>query len=257
VEEEIESFASPDAVGGRFSVLTSVGLLPAAFVGIDIRGLLSGAREMRDSFLSRSFAKNMPFQIAVVQYLLNKKNKHITVMMPYAQKLFRFADWYRQLLAESIGKAEDREGKTVHAGLTPVNALGVTDQHSQSQLYNEGPNDKLFLFIAAAHLVRRVPIPNLNPKEDSVSFLKHTSFNELIDIEREGTVRSYTKNKRPNMTLTIDKIDARHLGQLFMLFEGATAILGEFFNINAFNQPGVELAKNLTKQLLLKKDKKI
>ncbi len=251
-EENIPTFDVPQNVGGRFSVLTPVGLLPAALIGIDIRGLLRGAREMRDVFMSKSYTKNLPFQLAAVQYMLaTKKGKTINVMMPYAKKLFRFADWYRQLLAESIGKAKNNKGKIVHVGITPVNALGVTDQHSQSQLYNEGPNDKMFMVLAVERLAGHHRIPWMYPEEESVAFLKGTSFNELINVEREATIVSFTKNKRPNLTITISKIDTYHLGQLFMLFEGATAFLGEFFSINAFNQPGVELSKKFTKEMLL------
>lgn len=250
--EEIPTIDHAD-VGGRFSVLSSVGLFPAALMGLNIDKLIAGAQDMRDSFLSPSFAKNLPFQLAAMQYALAQKGKTIHVAMPYAQKLIRFADWYRQLLAESIGKEKDRDGNTVNVGITPVNALGATDQHSQSQLYNEGAHDKLIMFIAAKKLGNTVKIPMPYPKDDRVSYLKNTSFNELIDVERQGTAGAYTKNNRPNLTIIIDAIDEYHLGQLFMLFEGATAFLGEFYNINAYDQPGVELAKQLTKKILLQK----
>ncbi len=250
----IQTFDIPKNVGGRFSVLTPVGLLPAALIGVDIKKLLVGARDMRDIFLSKSFNKNLPYQLATVQYYLNvKKGKTMNVMMPYANKLHRFADWYRQLLAESIGKKKNRKGKKVYTGITPVNALGATDQHSQSQLYNEGPNDKFFILVAVEKLAKQIRIPNLNPKNGQIGYLKNTSFNELLNIERKATTMSYTKNKRPNITISIGKIDEEHLGQLFILFEGATAFLGELYGIDAFNQPGVELSKKLTKEALLKK----
>jgi len=240
-------------VGGRFAVLSSVGLLPAALIGIDILGLLKGAREMRKRFVSTSFEKNYPFQVATVQYLLAKRGKTINVMMPYAQKLASFADWYRQLLAESTGKEKDRNGKKVNVGITPVKALGATDQHSQTQLYNEGPHDKLIMFIRVKDLSKKVSIPNPYKNEESLRYLKGASFNALIDAEYRGTAQAFTTYKRPNMTVSIGKVDAYHLGQLFMLFEGATAFLGEFWNIDAFNQPGVELAKVLTREILGKK----
>lgn len=240
-------------VGGRYSVLTSVGLLPAAFLKIHLTELLRGARAMRDRFLSPSFSQNFPYQVAAIQHALSAKGKSINVMMPYAQKLIRFADWYRQLLAESIGKAKDRNGKMVHCGITSVDALGTTDQHSQSQLYNEGPNDKLVLFLTVKKLAASLQIPDVYPKEKDVAFLRGATFQDLIVAEYEATAMSYTKNKRPNCTVTIDAVDAYHLGQLFMLFEGATAFLGELFNVNAFDQPGVELAKKFTKEFLLKR----
>lgn len=249
-EEGIESFAIPPNVGGRFSVLTPVGLLPAALIDLNIKELIRGAQEMRDSFLSKDPSANMPFQLAAIQYLLAKKGKIINVMIPYAQKMIRFADWYRQLLAESIGKKLDNDGKEVFVGITPINALGATDQHSQSQLYNEGPNDKLHIFAQVQNLGENLEIPS--SEDESLSYLQGVSFNELIHTEMEGTVQAFTKNDRPNITIEIDEINERALGGLFLLFEGATAFLGEMFNINAFDQPGVELSKQITRELLTK-----
>ncbi len=253
-KESIPSFEVPETTGGRFSVLTAVGLLPAAFIGADIDALLNGARKMREFFLNEDPAKNLPFRLAAIQYLAYRKGKSINVIIPYAQKLIKFADWYRQLLAESIGKKSDREGNTVNVGITPVNALGATDQHSQSQLYNEGPNDKLHIFIKVKDTAPQIPIPNPYPEDQSLSYLNNITFNKLIETEMEGTVQALTQNERPNITIEIERIDEETLGELFMLFEGATAFLGEFFNINAFDQPGVELSKQITKQLLLTKN---
>lgn len=246
-EEKIPAFAIPENVGGRFSVLTSVGLLTAALIGINIEKLLVGARKMRDQFLSANYQKNLPFQLASAQYHFYQKGKTINVLIPYAQKLSRLADWYRQLLAESIGKKLDNNGKIVNVGITPINALGVTDQHSQLQLYNEGPNDKLFIFLEVEKLAPELLIPDTSAKHSGKKISK-MSFNKLLKIELDATISSLTHNNRPNLTIKIDKINEENLGALFMLFEGATAFLGEFFNINAFNQPGVELSKELTKK---------
>jgi glucose-6-phosphate isomerase len=251
--QKYQAFSIPANVGGRFSVLTAVGLLPAALLGIDIKKLVAGARAMRDAFLSSNISQNLPFQLASVQHHMAVSGKNIYVLMPYSQKLIRFADWYRQLLAESLGKAKNRAGKTVHVGLTPVNALGVTDQHSQLQLYNEGPHDKFFMFVRVKNTGAKISIPNLFPQEESLHFLKNTSFNELLDVEYQGTALALKKNNRPNITITIDHVDEKSLGELFMLFEGATAFLGEFFGIDAYDQPGVELSKQITKQILLRK----
>lgn len=249
-KEKIQVFDIPENVGGRFSVLTAVGLLPAAIIGIDTGKLLKGARNMRDKFLNEKWEENFSFQIAAFQYLLSKKGKSITVMMPYAQKMFRFADWYRQLLAESIGKARSLDGKLVNAGLTPVRALGVTDQHSQSQLYNEGPNDKFFIFLALANFGLDIKVPALYPRDETVNFLAGTTFGRLMHVEMEATVQSLNENNRPAMIIEIDKIDPENFGALFMLFEGAVAFLGEFFRVNAFDQPGVDMAKELTSVIL-------
>jgi len=249
-KEDIITFDVPEDVGGRFSVLTAVGLLPAALIGIDIDQLLVGAKEMRDKFLSSDSVDNLSFKLATIQYLLGEKGKIMNVMFPYAQKLIRFSDWYRQLLAESIGKKINNKGETVHVGLTPIHALGVTDQHSQSQLYNEGPNDKLFMFIEVNDFGVDREIPNLYPEDESLAYLNNVSFKKLIQTEKKGTEQAFNQNDRPNITISIEKIDAYHLGQLFLLFEGATAFLGEYYEINAFDQPGVELSKNLTKEML-------
>lgn len=235
--EKIAFFGIPKNVGGRFSVLTSIGLLPAALVGLNIRKLISGSQTMRDKFLSTKPEINLPFKLASLQYSLYKKGKTINALMPYSQKLTGFTDWFKQLYAESLGK----KGK----GITPINALGVTDQHSQLQLYNDGPNDKLIIFIEVENLGEEIEIPNFPSA-------KKLSFNQLFKIEKAAVAKALTKNSRPNITIKIDKIDEENLGELFMFFEGATAFLGEFMGINAFNQPGVEMAKSLTKQAILK-----
>lgn len=246
----LKTFSVPPNVGGRFSVLTAVGLLPAKLMGIDIRKLLEGARAMRDRFLSVDFKENVPFQLAALQYTMDQEGKSIHVMMPYSNKLIGFSAWYRQLLAESIGKALNESGETVHVGLTPVNALGATDQHSQSQLYHEGPNDKFFMMLGVEQFGGELMIPNPYPHEKATAFLKGVSFNRLLHTEMKGTLRSLTQKDRPCLLISLGSLDAHHLGQLFMLFQSATAFLGEFYEINAFNQPGVELSKQLTREML-------
>lgn len=230
----------PENVGGRFSVLSPVGLFPAALLGIDIEELLSGADEMGARFLKTEMELNLPFQFATVQYLLEwDRGVHMTVMMPYSTRLYSLADWYRQLLAESIGK----EGR----GLTPIRALGVTDQHSQSQLYNEGPKDKLICFLQVEKgsdlSIPAVGVPALN-------YLSGVSFHELMNTEKKGTEHALTEYKKPTLTITVPEVSAYELGQLFMFFEASIAFLGEYYRINAFDQPGVELGKKLTRQLL-------
>lgn len=233
-KEKIPCFDVPENIGGRFSVLTAVGLLPAALIGINIDKLLKGARKGKLDFFptEKNLAKkNTCFTLATIQYLLYKKNKNINVLMPYAQKLIRLTDWYSQLLAESIGKKSN-------IGITPVRAVGATDQHSQIQLYNDGPNDKLSIFMDVKKPLTDMQIPG------------SITFHELLQTEKTATAQALTKNNRPNITIEIDSICEETLGELFMFFEGTTAFLGEFFNINAFNQPGVELGKKLTEKML-------
>lgn len=239
-EQNIPMLDIPQNVGGRFSVLTPVGLFPAALLGMDIEGLLEGAETMADAFLNENFDLNLPFQVAAVQYLLEwKYGVHMAVMMPYSTRLWSLADWYRQLLAESIGK----EGK----GLTPIRALGATDQHSQVQLYNEGPRDKCMIFID----VESQPGPQIPVvKNEALSYLSGVSFEKLMQVEKQATEQAVTEYKKPNFTIRIPEVNAHSLGALFMLLEGSVAFLGEYYRINAFDQPGVELGKTLTKQLL-------
>lgn len=222
-------FEVPENVGGRFSVLTPVGLLPAALLGLDIDKMLEGAAHMREKFFSTDVTQNLPFTLAQIQHKLSKP---VTVMMPYSQKLSKLSDWYSQLLAESIGKNST-------TGITPQKALGVTDQHSQLQLYNEGPNDKLLIFLEVTDLGPELPIPG-----------KPYSFNKLLKVELDATRKSLTQNKKPNLTIKINKVSEQSLGELFMLFEASIAFLGEFYNIDAFDQPGVELSKQLTREAL-------
>ena len=250
-EEGIRAFDVPGNVGGRFSVLTNVSLIPAKLIGIDIDAILEGAREAKESFLNTNFDQNLPFQLANIQYSLDKKGKFLNVLIPYSHKLIRFSDWYRQLLAESIGKAFNDLGKKVNTGLTPINALGATDQHSQNQLYNEGPNDKFFMFIKINDFGKTIQIPYLHPNEESANFLRNIDFRQLIHTEMHGTIHSLVRNDRPVLVIEIERIDAKTLGTLIMFFKCATAFLGELYEINAFNQPGVELSKQLTKKLLL------
>lgn len=251
--EKIAAFDIPANVGGRFSVLTAVGLLPAALLGRDIAALLAGAKSARRQYLSSLAGENYSYRLAKIQFELYRRGKFITVMMPYAQKLFRLADWYRQLLAESLGKAKNRDGEIVNVGITPINALGVTDQHSQSQLYNEGPDDKFFLFLTVADCGINLPIPAPPAHETELRFLAHTDFSTLLMTEFQASRDALTRNQRPSVTLTLAKTDEFALGEIFFLLEGSIAFLGEFFNVDAFDQPGVELAKILTKGYLMEK----
>ncbi len=249
-KEKIPAFAVPENIGGRFSVLSPVGLLPAALLGFDIASLLDGAREMRDRYLSKDVYQNLPFQLATLQYLAYKRGKTQHVLFPYASKLRTLGDWYAQLLAESIGKARTRRGRKVHVGPTPVTAMGATDQHSQLQLFKEGPKDKLFLFMEVDDMGPELPIPMLHEKRKEVSYLKDVSFEELLKTEKFGTMESLSETGLPSISIDIPGLSERTLGGLFFLFEGATAFLGEYFKINAFDQPGVERSKEITKAIL-------
>lgn len=249
----IKSYVLPDGVGGRFSELCPVGLLPAAVLGIDIKELLAGAAYMDSICRSSSISKNPALACAVLQVAAMNDGKNIGVMMPYSDNLKYLADWYCQLWAESLGKNVTLDGKPCNVGQTPVKSLGVTDQHSQVQLYTEGPFDKVVTFLSLKKYACSFPIPHGCENIPDVSFLGGHTMEELIQAENAATAYALTKAGRMNYTLWIPELNAFTLGQLLFLFELQTAYAGAMFNINTFNQPGVEEGKNATYALLGKK----
>jgi len=245
-QEGYKYFVIPSAVGGRFSELTPVGLLPAAFCGLDIAGLLEGAAQMDKMCEAEDIHKNSAHMFALLHYIGMTRGKNITVMMPYADSLKYISDWFAQLWAESLGKQFDVDGNVVNVGQTPVKALGVTDQHSQVQLYAEGPYDKIIVFLGVDEYRETITIPKTYGDMPSLGFLGGVTHNALIKTEQDATEYALTKAGRMNMTITLPKVTAQTLGQLLYFFEVATAYAGEFLNIDAFDQPGVEEGKNAT-----------
>jgi glucose-6-phosphate isomerase len=238
----------PANVGGRFSVLTPVGTLPAALLGVDVRSLLSGAGEMAKRCESAELAKNPAAVYATLQWLADTNlAKKIVVFMPYSDPLRDFAAWFVQLWAESLGKQRP-DGTAV--GSTPLAALGATDQHAQVQLFMEGPADKTVTFVAVEKRAADVTIPKAFPDVKELGYLGGHSLSELIDIEQRATAGALAKRGRPNMTIYLERVDASHVGQLMMLLEIATAYAGNLYGIDAFNQPGVELGKQFAYALL-------
>lgn len=250
---KFKKYVLPDGVGGRFSELCPVGLLPAAVLGIDIKGMLAGAAYM-DSLCSKpSIAKNPALACAVIQYISMQQGKNINVLMPYSDNLKLMADWYCQLWAESLGKAVDYAGNTVNAGTTPVKSLGVTDQHSQVQLYIEGPYDKVITFISVEKYGCEMPIAHGCEDIPDVGFLGGHTLQELIQAENKATAYALMRAGRCNYTINMPEINAFTLGQLMYMLELQTAYTGALLNINTFNQPGVENGKKATFALLGKK----
>lgn len=249
---DLRTFYVPDGVGGRFSVLSPVGLLPAAVCGIDIDELLAGAKYMDDIASNDDWTQNPAYAFAVMMVAAMRRGVNISVCMPYADSLKLMADWYAQLWAESLGKRFDNENNEVHTGQTPVKSLGVTDQHSQVQLYAEGPFDKCVTFIGVKEYRQAAPIPFEYEDIPDVSFLSGHTLNELIHAEQFATEYALTKSGHMNNTITLPKVCPFTLGQLIYMFEIATAFAGELLNINAFDQPGVEEGKNATYALLNK-----
>ena len=249
-QEGFTTLVVPDGVGGRFSELCPVGLLPAAVCGIDIREMLSGAAYMDEFCSEEDPAKNPAAIAASLQYIAMNDGKNISVMMPYADSLKYVAAWYAQLWAESLGKKVDVDGNVVNAGQTPVAALGVTDQHSQVQLYTEGPYDKVITFLTVDGYRDTHYIPSGYEDIPAVSFLGGRTLNELIQAEQAATEYALVKAGRLNRTIAIPEVNAFTIGQILYLMEVETAVAGELLHINAFDQPGVEEGKNATYALM-------
>ncbi len=245
-EEGYKTFIIPNGVGGRFSELTPVGLLPAAMCGINIKELLKGAAYMDELSKEKDIYKNPAYMYAVLHYIGMKQGKNISVVMPYADSLKLISDWYAQLWAESLGKKKDNDGNIINAGQTPVKALGVTDQHSQVQLYTEGPYDKIVVFIGVEKFKRTITIPKIYGDIPSLGFLGGITQNKLIRTEQMSTEYALLKSGKTNLTITLPEVNEFTVGELLYMFEVATGFAGELLNIDAFNQPGVEEGKNAT-----------
>ena len=249
-QEGYKTFVVPDDVGGRFSVFSAVGLLPFALVGIDIDEIVNGIKDMDLALKNTDINENIAAQNALIHYLMDtKKGKNLSVMMPYSSRLKYVSDWYVQLWAESLGKNKDNNGNDVNVGPTPIKALGATDQHSQIQLYNEGPNNKIINFIRVEEFDNTLEIPNIF-EYTGIGYLGGKTINQLINAEADSTRVALSDYCRPTVTITLPKVNGYYIGQLLYMFEVQTAIAGELYNINTFNQPGVEQAKNYTYALM-------
>ncbi len=249
-DADLRCLEVPDGVGGRFTVLSAVGLFSAAMCGIDTDSLLEGARDMDTRVKCEDFKKNPAAINAAVNYHFYNHDKKISVMMPYSYALKDLSDWYRQLWAESLGKVKDLAGNEVHIGPTPVKALGTTDQHSQVQLYREGPNDKLFTFLQVNNFDKDIkigPAPNCAGELD---FLAGKNLSKLLNNEKKATEYALLTDKRPCLTVFFEKANAYTIGQFIYLFEVTTSFVGALFNINPYDQPAVELGKDATFALM-------
>jgi glucose-6-phosphate isomerase len=253
-QNDYVTFEVPDDVGGRFSVFSAVGLLPAVLCGVPLAEIQRGIVELDKILQNPDLDQNPAAQGALINYLMYQRGKHISVFMPYSYRLSSVSDWFVQLWAESLGKKSDLKGDVVHVGPTPVRAVGVTDQHSQVQLFNEGPNDKIFTFVSVEKPDRDAIIPdNQFSDVEDLNYLNGQPLSRLMQAEFESTRASLTSNQRPNMTLSLPQVDAYHFAQLLYLLEVQTAIAGALFEIDPFDQPGVELAKKYTYALMGRK----
>ena len=236
-ELNIDCLEVPSNVGGRFCVMSPVGFLPALFAGIDIQSLVSGAEEVKSLIESDEF-----FNLG--QYILEMKAQGInqTVMMPYSSKLKSFSAWFVQLWAESLGKKTNTKGALVNTGLTPIASYGATDQHSQVQLFMEGPKDKLIFFIEVNEFTHDFSLEN-SFSTPALKKLSPYKLSQLMKAELKGTQKALQAEDRPFISCTLPKLDESSLGGLIVLCECLTAYVGLGLSINPFDQPGVEMGK--------------
>jgi glucose-6-phosphate isomerase len=236
--EDMKVLPIPADVGGRFSVLTPVGLLPAAVAGLDIDALLAGAAQCVDE-VNEQGAEHPAVVGAAMHYLMDTaRGRNVRVMMTYADALERLAAWFVQLWAESLGK----DGK----GSTPHGAVGTTDQHSQVQLYMQGPEDKVIEIVEVEEHPRDLTIPEAYEDLEGVGYLAGHTMAELLNVECDATRRALTEAGHSNSTIRLRATNEENLGYVFQALEVQTAIAGSLYGVNAFDQPGVEAGKNIT-----------
>lgn len=241
--EGIATLAVPPNVGGRYSVLSPVGLWPAAATGVDVDALLAGARAMAERCMGDVLLANPAGLFATLLHAADvEQGRSVHVLMPYGDRLRSLALWFQQLWAESLGK-ELR-------GPTPLPALGASDQHSQVQLFMEGPQDKVVVFVAAAGRGDPVPIPRLHGETEELGYLGGHTLGGLLDAERRATTEALRRAGRPSLTLELGRIDAHSVGALAMLLQIATLYAGALYGVDPLDQPGVELGKRLACGLL-------
>ena len=246
-KEGIATLDVPSDVGGRFSVLSAVGLLPAALVGIDITALLAGAQRAVKCAEEPSLLRNPAALWSALQWVADADHgARVHVLMPYSDRLKDLADWYRQLWAESLGKAKGRDGKERFAGPTPLGSVGATDQHSQVQLFMEGPFDKTITFVAVDDHGAEVGIPKRADLPPDLAYLQGKTLGQLLHAEFEATAAALAQRGRMSSVLRLPAVTAESMGELLMFFQAATGFAGVWYGVDPFDQPGVELGKVLT-----------
>ena len=241
----ILNFEIPKNVVGRYSVLSPVGLVPLYFVDVDIEALVNGAKCIEKVCSNPCLFENPAYISGAIQYLSFLKNKNISVLFAYSNYLKQFVEWYKQLWAESLGK-EDR------FGLTPIKAIGVTDQHSLLQLFMEGPNDKVITFLKIEKFKNSVKIPEFEGF-NKYSYLYGKNLEDIFNYECESVKIALAKKGRINYTIILDKLNEYSIGELIFYFMIKTVFTGYLMGINPFDQPGVEEGKNYTYGLIGRK----
>ena len=246
VEMGWDTFAVPDGVGGRFTVFCEVGLVTAAVIGMDIEKFLEGARDMDEACKNDDIWQNPAMLNAALKFIASEKHgRNIEVMMPYGDYLKSTSEWYIQLLAESLGKQFDKDGKEVCYGRTPLVAVGTTDMHSQTQQHQEGTLDKVVQFIKVDKWDNDLVIPNVFPQFKKLADISGVTMSEALEVARQSNADALKSNKRFNACFTLPELNEYHLGELLYLLAMSVAYEGELSNVDAFNQPGVEAYKRI------------
>lgn len=244
-KESFFSFSIPPQLGGRYSVHSAVGLLPAACLGLNPKKFLEGCQTLSEQLKNTDFQNNAPFLSACIHHLFEINGLNIRVLFPYEEKLETYSEWFCQLWAESLGK--HHQGNRF--GQTPVRAMGATDQHSQCQLYLEGPRDKVINFFKVKHLnTEKINGETVGLHE--IDILNKISGSELLDIEYRATKQALTKAGVPNLSYQLEDLNEKSLGALFYFAELETIVAGYLQGLNPFDQPAVESIKKYIKGML-------
>jgi glucose-6-phosphate isomerase len=244
-------FRVPDGVGGRFSVFSDVGLITAAAVGLDFNSFLAGAREMDKACQSADPFSNMALLNATLKFLAAEKcGRDLEVFMPYADSLKSLAEWYIQLLAESLGKGQTRDGRQKPYGRTPIVAVGTTDMHAQTQQHQEGKLNKVVQFVKVAAWGKDPIIPNCFPQEDALGKISGVAFSQALNAALEANAEALSGNGRFSAVFVLPELNLYYLGALMYLLALSVAYEGELADVDAFDQPGVEAYKKILKAKL-------
>ncbi len=233
----------PQNIGGRFSVLSSVGLFPMAMAGVNIDKIVAGAKKLRDEWIKFGGTSHKIDRYAAHHVAHCAKGRTIHVLFTYSSALKQIGQWYRQIWAESLGKS-------AAFGPTPVAALGPTDQHSQLQLYQDGPDDKIYTFLTVNVYGSKLKVSKEIIKLDNFAYTKGKNFDDLMHAAAKGTSQSLADQKKPVGNINVKQCDETTMGELFVFFEIATAMTGLLAHIDPFNQPGVEDSKNRVQKIL-------
>ncbi len=250
-EQGVRALEIPANVGGRFSALSPVGLFPLAVAGVDPARVLEGAQAMDEKCASGNPDENPALRLASALHAFDvRMGRGIHVLMAYADALADTAEWYRQLWAESLGKRREQEGRVTFSGPTPVKAVGAIDQHSQLQLYLEGPEDKVVIFLGVSTLRDEIKVSRGEGIPAEAGYLAGHGIGEILNVERCATEESLKNHGRPSASILLERLDPAAIGALYQFWGLATAYAGELYGVNAYDQPAVEFGKQLARRAL-------